>query len=99
MTRAKWSGATITRRTLDVLHRDGPTCWLCGHPTKTLSRSLDHVMPVSTHPHLEHNASNWRLAHLGKAGRSRGCSVAGCHCPGNTGRRATPWTPPPSRDW
>lgn len=99
MTRAKWNGRTITTRTNMLIRRDGPTCWLCHHPAPPGTRSIDHIHPVITHPELEHEPTNWRLAHLTRAGTQHGCPHPGCHCPGNKGRKAQPWTAPPSRSW
>lgn len=99
MTRSKWNGQTITTRTRAVIRRDGNTCWLCHHEVAHGSQSLDHVHPVSTHPHLEHEPTNWKLAHLTRAGTPTGCQHPACTCPGNKGRKAQPWTAPPSRSW
>jgi 5-methylcytosine-specific restriction endonuclease McrA len=45
-------------------------CWLCGQPIDYTLRkpdpnafTLDHVKPVSTHPHLEHDPTNHAPAH------------------------------------
>lgn len=99
MPRPKWNGATITTRTQMLVHRDGPTCWLCQHHTPEGTRSIDHVIPYNTRPDLYEQPTNWRLAHLTKAGTPQGCAVTGCTCPGNKGRKATAWTAPPSRTW
>lgn len=97
--RPKWNAHTIRTAVALLVARDGTTCWLCGHDTHTRSRSVDHVLPYAHRPDLDHVTSNWRLAHLNSAGTPRGCDVRGCTCAGNTGRRATPATPPPSRTW
>lgn len=97
--RSSWSGRVIRARVAMLVQRDGPACWLCGHTAAPTARSLDHVHPVSTHPELEHEPTNWKLAHLTKAGTPAGCEVPGCECPGNKGRKAAAWTAPPSRDW
>lgn len=96
MPRPRWNGARVTAAVAYVIRRDHGMCWLCGHTEAT---SLDHIHPASTHPHLEWEPTNWRAAHLGKAGQPKGCRVDGCTCPGNTGRKAKPWTTPPSRRW
>lgn len=100
MTRAKWNGATIATARHHVITHHGRTCWLCGH-TITGTVSVDHVHPVSTHPDLEHDPSNWRPAHMHGADSISAdrCTAPGCTCPGNTGRKATPWTAPPTRAW
>ena len=99
MTRTSWSGRTITRITAYLIRRDGDRCWLCHHHVAPNAGSIDHIHPVSTHPQLEHEPSNWKLAHLTRAGTQQGCQHPGCQCPGNKGRKATPWTAPPSRTW
>lgn len=99
MTRQSWPGATIRRRLAYLTRRDGDQCWLCHHPVAEGSGSIDHVHPVKTHPELEHNPTNWKLAHLTKPGTPTGCTHPGCQCPGNKGRKAQPWTAPPSRSW
>ena len=99
MTRAKWNGRTITRALTLVIARHGSVCWLCGHTAPRTSLSVDHVHPVSTHPDLEHEPTNWRPAHLHRAGQPQGCDVPDCQCPGNKGRKDKPWTAPPSRSW
>ena len=91
-----WTGRRVTAAIAYVVARDTGICWLCQHPG---ANSCDHVMPASTHPHLEWVRTNWKAAHLTKAGTPDGCQVHGCQCIGNKGRKATPWTPPPSRDW
>jgi hypothetical protein len=96
MPRRGWSGRRATRARLHVINRDAGLCWLCGHHGAT---SLDHINPASTHPHLEWEPTNWRAAHLTKAGTDHGCTTPGCHCIGNKGRKATPITAPPSRNW
>ena len=99
MTRTNWSGRTIQRVVAYLRRRDGDTCWLCHHHVSTDADSIDHIHPVSTHPQLEHEPSNWKLAHLTRAGTTTGCPTPGCTCPGNKGRKAKPWTAPPSRSW
>jgi hypothetical protein len=96
MPRPGWNGARVTAAIRWVITRDHGICWLCGHNGAT---SLDHIHPASTHPELEWTPTNWRAAHLGKAGRPKGCTTPHCTCPGNTGRRNTPATTPPSRRW
>lgn len=97
--RPHWNADTIRRAVALLVARDGTTCWLCGHDTHRRTRSVDHVIPYAHRPDLDHIPSNWKLAHLNSAGTERGCSTPGCSCPGNTGRRATPAAPPPSRSW
>lgn len=97
--RPKWDGPTIRRRVAMLLTRDGSKCWLCGHDIAPGSESIDHVLPYKTHPNLLETPSNWRLAHLTRPGTPTGCTHPGCHCPGNKGRKAQPWTAPPSRSW
>lgn len=101
MPRRHWNGRDIIAAVSLLLQRDGTDCWLCHHHAHPSSRSVDHVIPFRDRPDLDRIPTNWRLAHLHPAGHTsgRGCPVAQCQCPGNTGRRATPWTPPPSRDW
>lgn len=98
--RRTWNGDTTTQRRLHVIATHGRTCWLCGHEI-LMTVSIDHVHPVSTHPELEHEPTNWRPAHLNGAASvsSDRCLVPDCTCPGNTGRKAQPWTAPPSRSW
>jgi len=67
-------------------------CWLCGQlvwrnvkATHPMAPSADHVLPVDTHPELEFEWSNLRVAHYG--------------CNSARGNRA-PWKPPEtSRRW
>ena len=98
MTRAKWNSRTINAAVRHITTHHGRTCWLCRHPI-TGTISVDHIHPVSTHPQLEHDPANWRPAHLHSAGTDDGCTTPGCTCPGNKGRKAQPWTAPPSRPW
>ena len=96
MPRPGWSGRRVTNAVHLVITRDHGICWLCQHPGAT---SLDHVLPASTHPHLEWTPTNWRAAHLTKAGTEHGCQDPGCTCIGNKGRKAKPQTAPSSRNW
>lgn len=96
MSRPGWNGRRVTQAVAAVIARDHGTCHLCGH---TGANSLDHIHPASTHPDLEWEPSNWRAAHLTKAGTPTGCTTPDCTCIGNKGRRATPITTPPSRPW
>jgi hypothetical protein len=98
-TRPHWNAHDIRSAVALLVTRDGTNCWLCGHPTHRRSRSIDHVIPYTHRPDLDQVPTNWRLAHLNSAGTERGCSTADCSCPGNTGRRHRPATPPPSRSW
>lgn len=79
-----------------VITRDHGICWLCNHPG---ANSLDHIHPVTTHPHLAWEPTNWKAAHLTRAHTPTGCTHPGCTCIGNKARKATPITPPPSRTW
>lgn len=96
MPRTGWSGRRATRARQFVIARDSGLCWLCNHPGAT---SLDHVLPASTHPDLEWEPTNWRAAHLTRAGTPTGCTTPGCSCIGNKARKATPITAPASRNW
>lgn len=96
MPRPGWNGRRATAASRYVVRRDAGLCWLCNHDGAT---SLDHVMPASTHPALEWEPTNWRAAHLTKAGTPTGCQVPGCTCIGNKGRKAKLITAPPSRRW
>ena len=96
MPRTGWNGRRAATARTTVVARDHGICWLCQHPGAT---SLDHLMPASTHPHLEWEPTNWRAAHLTKAGTDQGCPVPGCSCIGNKGRKAQLITTPPSRNW
>lgn len=111
MPRDTWHGRRATNATRWVITRDDGICHLCQHPGAT---SCDHELPVTTHPELEWEPTNWRAAHLGAAGTDDGCHTPGCHCPGNRIRRDAPaaivratvlalnantTNPPPSRDW
>lgn len=96
MPRRGWNGRRVTQAVARVIARDHGTCWLCGHTGAT---SLDHVLPASTHPHLEWEPTNWRASHLTKAGTDDGCHAPGCTCIGNKGRKAKLITAPPSRSW
>ena len=77
-----------------VIRRDLGICWLCGNPG---ADTADHVLPVSTHPHLEYSATNLRAAH----GTQRTISTHGYYCVGNYGRgdAAAPTTSTHSRKW
>lgn len=97
--RTNWNAQHIRSAIAHVIARDGTNCWLCGHQTTGRTRSLDHVIPYTHRPDLDHNPTNHKVAHLNSAGTERGCTTPGCTCTGNTGRRATPATPPPSRSW
>lgn len=97
--RPHWNADTIRSAIALLVARDGTHCWLCGHDTHRRSRSVDHVIPYVHRPDLDQVTSNWKLAHLNSAGTPRGCDQDGCTCTGNTGRRHTPATPPPSRSW
>ena len=75
------------------VYAEESVCWIClelvdfTQPPRTrLSRSVDHVKPVATHPHLALVRSNLRLAHVG--------------CNSSKSARGDV-TPPyePSRDW
>ena len=64
----------------DILSRDGNRCGLCGQPVDLtlayphpLSRSVDHIVPLSRGG--EHEASNCQLAHL-RCNLSKGAKVA-----------------------
>ena len=57
-------------------------CWLCGRPG---ANSVDHVLPLSTHPELAHDRSNLAPAHLS--------------CNSSKGARATRTTTAASRQW
>lgn len=94
--RPTWNGKRVTKAIQFTIHRDAGICHLCSHPG---ANSLDHLLPVSTHPHLEWTPSNWRAAHLNSAGTPKGCAHPGCDCPGNTGRGANPIELGPSRTW
>lgn len=96
MPRSTWGGRRATAARRWVLDKYAGRCWLCDHDG---ANSLDHVQPASTRPDLEWEPTNWRAAHFGKAGQPKGCKVDGCRCPGNAGRKAKPWTSPPSRTW
>ena len=47
-------GAKWRRIRLEILERDGHTCAYCGGP----AGSVDHVLPISTHPHLAVDETN-----------------------------------------
>lgn len=99
MSRPTWRGRPTKRALATTLRRHGRICWLCGHTLEPGTESVDHVLPASTHPDQEWNPDNWRPAHRNSAGTPRGCTVNGCRCIGNTGRKARPWNAPPSRPW
>jgi 5-methylcytosine-specific restriction endonuclease McrA len=67
---------------LDVLASAGGVCWICGRPGAT---TVDHVRPVSTHPHLALDPANMRAAHLS--------------CNSERGARAPERTAPPPGRW
>lgn len=54
----------------DTRHLAG--CWLCKQRiaydvepnTAPDSHNLDHYHPVSTHPELQHDTTNWRHSHM-----------------------------------
>lgn len=56
----------------DPATRHLANCWLCKQriaydvePNTTPdSHNLDHYHPVSTHPELQHDTSNWRHSHM-----------------------------------
>lgn len=108
MSRPGWNGRTIRNTLAYIIGRDGDACAICDHPGSRLS--VDHELPVSTHPHLEWEPTNWKASHLRHAGHPHGCQHPGCTCPGNIARQATPLTtiraivkagntPNPTRDW
>ena len=84
MSRPGWNGQTTAKAIAYVVARDSGICHLCGHPG---ANSCDHVQPVSQHPELEWDPTNWKAAHLFAAGHPKGCQTPGCHCPGNRGRQ------------
>lgn len=96
MPRDGWNGRRVTNAIQWVITRDHGTCWLCGHQG---ANSLDHILPVKDYPALEWTRTNWRAAHLGKAGTNDGCQHPGCTCTGNRARGTRPHTAPPTRDW
>lgn len=96
MPRSGWNTRQIHQALTHVIARDGGTCWLCGHPG---ANSIDHVIPVIQRPDLEWTSTNWKGAHLTKAGTPTGCTTDGCTCVGNKGRRDRVHNAPPSRTW
>lgn len=70
--RTEPSSFTKARRTFFNQGKEqNAPCWLCGQPidyeagqgTTADSHELDHYHPVSTHPELQHDPSNFRHAH------------------------------------
>ena len=68
-------------------------CWLCGQPIDYAldksdedSFSVDHELPLSTHPHLAEEPSNLRSAHL-RCNKRRG------------NRKPQPTIGAPSENW
>jgi hypothetical protein len=96
MPRPTWNGRRVTAAIRWVIARDSGICWLCGHPG---ANSCDHILPVKDFPELEWQRTNWKAAHLHKAGTQGGCTTPGCQCPGNKGRGTKPHTAPSSRRW
>lgn len=47
-------------RRMDILERDGPTCYLCGRPVSPTNFPLEHVIPLSKGG--THTADNVRIA-------------------------------------
>lgn len=87
MSRPGWNGRHIRNALTYVTTRDGDSCILCGHPG---ANSVEHVLPVSTHPDLEWDPTNWRPSHLHGAGTPKGCQHPDCLCPGNLARGQAP---------
>lgn len=60
-------------------------CWLCSQPIDyqaakrtPQSPELDHAKPVSTHPHLVYEPTNFRIAHA-TCNHTRGAKPAAAH--------------------
>lgn len=87
---APWRSGRVWRALQRQVYAEESICWLChtpvdfhAKPRTRWSKSVDHVKPVTTHPHLALVRSNLRLAHYG--------------C--NSRRRDKPVEYEPSREW
>jgi 5-methylcytosine-specific restriction endonuclease McrA len=65
---------------IGVCEANNVMCWLCGKPINYKARAqtpdafeLDHARPVSTHPELAHEPTNFRASHSA-CNRSRGAT-------------------------
>ena len=77
-----------------ILHRDGPTCWLCGRTCRTTGNpnsesyaTIDHVVPLNHAHNVEH-----RRRLLLDPGN---CRIACKHCNSSRGDQVTTTNPLP----
>lgn len=75
-----------------VIRRDKGICGICGNPG---ADSLGHILPVATHPELQHDPDNWQAEHLYPRTREHD----GFDCIGNAVKGEHLTVLPPSRDW
>ncbi len=67
-----WRSGRVWRALCAQVYQEESICWICLQPVDVTlrgrtrwSRSVDHVKPVDSHPHLALLRSNLRLAHYG----------------------------------
>lgn len=79
---------------MGVCEHQSVLCWLCGKPIDYKAKAetphafeLDHAMPVSTHPELAYEPSNFRASHSA-CNRSRGNTPIPVSARGSTWVRA-----------
>lgn len=87
-----WRSGRVWRAIQRQVYTEESICWLClepvdfdAPPRTKWSKSVDHIKPVATHPHLALERSNCRLAHYG--------------CNSSRQARGEPNEYEPSRDW
>lgn len=69
---AEWRRSLAWAALCRQVYSEESLCWIClapvdfGAPPRTRwSKSVDHIKPVTSHPHLVLVRSNLRLAHVG----------------------------------
>jgi 5-methylcytosine-specific restriction endonuclease McrA len=81
-----WRKGLAWKRLCKQVFSEETVCWLCfgaidwnAPPRTPFSKSVDHVLPVETHPELALVRSNLHLAHFGCNSRrsARGNIMAG----------------------
>lgn len=80
---ARRGGRRWRRLVAYVLDRDNRVCWRCGRGGADTG---GHVLPVTTHPHLEYDPRNVRAEH----GTRRTITEHGYECAGNYAMRDQP---------
>ncbi len=75
---AEWRRSSAWKYLCGQVFAEESVCWICRElvdftlpPRTRWSKSVDHVKPVATHPHLVLVRANLRLAHVGCNSRKR----------------------------